>query len=164
MAPYWCVARSEQNREATAASFLGRSGFGVYLPRVREERRNHSRRIVVTPALFPNYLFVRVEAGWWNARWCIGVAALIMSGNEPAKVADAVIAELQSRERDGLVELPEPPRLRPGDPVKVISGLFCGASGLFCGMKSGDRVAVLLTFLGAQRATVLPSASIEAIR
>jgi hypothetical protein len=38
MLPYWAVARSEPGREATAASFLGKSGFAVYLPRIREWR------------------------------------------------------------------------------------------------------------------------------
>jgi hypothetical protein len=61
------VARSEPNREATAASFLGRSGYGVYLPRLRENRSSHGRRVVTMPPLFPNYLFVRIEAGWWKA-------------------------------------------------------------------------------------------------
>lgn len=147
-APYWVVARSEPGREATAASFLGKSGYAVYLPRIREERRNHGRRVVVTPPLFPNYLFIRVELGWWKARWCVGVSALIMSaGDEPAKVADAVIAELKARERNGLVQLPEPPRLRPGQPVRVACGLFTGALGLFQGMRPNA-----LRFGGGSRA------------
>jgi hypothetical protein len=51
---HWIVARSEPNREATAASFLGRAGYPVYLPRIRETRSNHGRRVVITPPLFPN--------------------------------------------------------------------------------------------------------------
>ena len=54
MAPYWAVARSEPNREATAVRFLGLAGYATYLPRIREQRTTHGRRYVVTPALFPN--------------------------------------------------------------------------------------------------------------
>ena len=56
MAPYWCVARTEVNREATAASFLGKSGYATYLPRIREQRSNHGPRVVTPPPLFPNYI------------------------------------------------------------------------------------------------------------
>jgi hypothetical protein len=77
------------------------------LPRLREESRNHGRSIVTPPPLFPNYLFVRVELGWWDARWCVGVSALIMAGDAPARVGDAVIDGIRARERDGLVQLPD---------------------------------------------------------
>jgi hypothetical protein len=158
---YWCVVRSEPGREATAASFLVKSSYEIYLPRIREWRVNHGRRVAMTPSLFPNYLFCRITAGWWNARWCCGVATLIMgAGDEPAKVADTVIDGIRGRERNGYVELPEPPRLRPGDPIKVTTGLIAGASGLVSGMRGPDRVAVLLGFLGT---AVLPVASVEAV-
>ena len=54
MAPYWAVARSEPNREATAVRFLGLAGYATYLPRIREQRTTHGRCYVVTPALFPS--------------------------------------------------------------------------------------------------------------
>jgi transcription antitermination factor NusG len=71
----------------------------------------------VTPALFPNYLFVRIELQWHAVRRTIGVASLIMSGDEPAKVADAVIDGIRARERGGYVELDEKPRLRSALPA-----------------------------------------------
>jgi transcriptional antiterminator RfaH len=155
---YWCVARSEPNREATAASFLGRSGYNVCLPRIRERRIDRGRRYVATPPLFPNYLFVRIELGWWSARWTCGVTALIMSGDEPAKVADVVIDGLRARERGGLIELEDKPRLRPGDPIKVTGGLLTSALGIYSGMRGADRVAVLLAALGV---AVLPASDVE---
>jgi transcriptional antiterminator RfaH len=158
MAGYWAVARSEPGREATAVNFLGRGGYGTYLPRIREWRINHGRRVAVTPPLFPNYLFCRIEAGWWSARWCIGVAAMILSGDQPARVPDAVIAELQGRERDGYVELPEPPRLKPGDPIRVTAGALAGMVGLYAGLRGHERVAVLLGVLGT---AVLPTGDVE---
>jgi transcriptional antiterminator RfaH len=160
--PYWAVARTEVNREGVAASFLGKSGYRTYLPRLRETRSNHGRRQVVTPCLFPCYAFVRIEAGWWDARWCIGVVNLIMGvGDEPAKVGDHIIAELKSRERNGYVELDERPGLRPGDQVKLTSGPFTGHLGLFVGMRGPERVAVLLALFGSQRPAILPAAAVE---
>ena len=161
---YWCVARSEPNREATAVHFLDLAGYATYLPRIREQRTTHGRRYVVTPALFPNYLFARIERGWWRARWSCGVTSLIMAGEEPAKVADAVIDGIKCREHGGFVVLPEAPRLRPGDPVRVVHGPLEGCLGLYAGMRGAERVALLLALLGAQRLTVLPAASVEPAR
>jgi transcriptional antiterminator RfaH len=148
--PYWCAARTEPNREPVAVHFLGLAGYDTYLPRVRERRSRNGRRIVSTPPLFPSYLFVRIEEGrWWTARWSIGIAALVStSGSTPAKIADRVIDELKGREKGGWVELPEAPRFRPGEPVRVTGGLLMGASGLFAGMRGHERVAVLLACLG----------------
>jgi transcription antitermination factor NusG len=159
-APYWAAVRSEPQREATAAAFLGRAGYVVYLPRVREWRVRHGRRVAVTPVLFPNYLFVRIELQWHRIRKTIGVSGIVTVSGEPAKVADTIIDDLKSRERDGYVALPEPPCLRPGDPIRVSGGLLIGATGLYSGMRGADRCAVLLAALGT---LVLPASSVEGI-
>jgi transcription antitermination factor NusG len=60
----------------------------------------------VRPALFPGYCFISIELQWHAARWSIGVVQLLMDGSGPARVADSIINEIRSRERDGLIELP----------------------------------------------------------
>jgi transcription antitermination factor NusG len=72
-----------------------------------------------------------------------------MDGLGPAKVSDDVIADLRSREREGVIELPKPPlRFKPGDPVRVIRGPFVERVGLVQGLRGADRVAILLGSLG----------------
>jgi transcriptional antiterminator RfaH len=95
-----------------------------------------------------------------RARWSIGVAGLIMDGVGPARVADSVIAEIRSRERDGLVELPKR-GLVPGDRVRVTTGPLRGFDGLYAGMRPRERVLVLLAVLGSQRRVLLPRDDIE---
>jgi transcription antitermination factor NusG len=161
-APYWCVARSEPNRESVAAHFLGLAGYVTYLPRIREMRSNHGRRVVTTPALFPNYLFVHVATGrWWDARWGIGIASLIMSGDQPARVSDCVISDLKNREQDGFVTLDEPPGLRLGGKVKLIAGPLTGHLGLYAGQRGPERVAVLLALFGSQRPAIVSLSAVE---
>jgi transcriptional antiterminator RfaH len=108
--PFWCAARLMPRREALAIHCLGLAGFKVYLPRLRERRIMRGRRVEVRPPLFPGYVFVAIVLQWHRARWCPGVLSLIMAGDGPARVPDDVIAELRSRERDGLIELAKPPR------------------------------------------------------
>ena len=74
-------------------------------------------------------------------------------------VPDAVIAGIRARERNGYVVLDERPGLRPGDPVRVTTGILAGMAGLYSGMRGADRVAVLLGVLGT---AVVPAGSVEA--
>ena len=110
---FWACAQIEPYRERLALHCLGLNGFEVYCPRLREQIRSRGRKIVRTPLLFPG-AFVLVVSAWWSARWSPGVRRLVMDGEVPAHVPDAVIAEIRSRERNGLVELPKPRGLMPG--------------------------------------------------
>ena len=63
-------------------------------------------------------------------------------------------AELRGRERDGLIELPKAPGLKPGDHVRIIAGPFSERLALYEGQTSHERVAVLLQFLGGRHRRV----------
>src|SRR5262245_4568355 len=74
--------------------------------------------LISAPPLFPGYCFLTVEAQWYAARWSLGVIGLIMDGIKPARVADQIIDDL--RKRNGLMELPKRPGLKPGDQVWIL--------------------------------------------
>jgi transcriptional antiterminator RfaH len=158
---YWTAARAQPQREALAQHFLQLSGYAVYLPRLRQHRMSHGRRIETRSVLFPGYLFVEIVAGWWEARWCPGTLGLVMNCDVPVRVPDKVIAEIRSRERNGLVELPS--RLRRGDWVRLTRGPFAGRLALFAGMAAHERVAVLLQLLGSERRLELAADAVEAV-
>jgi transcriptional antiterminator RfaH len=160
--PYWCVARTEPRRESAAQHFLQLAGYTVYLPRLRVVRARHGRKTERRPVLFPSYLFVLVQSGWWSARWCPGVASLLTSGDAPMPVPDVLIAEIRSRECNGLVELPRRDGFKAGDRVRVTQGPLLGHIGLYAGMRPHERVLVLLGLLGAEQRVELPKADIEA--
>jgi transcriptional antiterminator RfaH len=160
---YWACARLEPHRERLAVHCLELNGYEVYLPRLRERRISHGRKIEVRPPLFPGYAFALVTNGWWNARWTVGVLGLIMAGVAPAHVHDAVIAEIRARERGGLVELPKRDAFFAGETVRVTHGPFAGQFGLYQGQRPRERVLVLLALLGGQQRVEFPKDSVEAI-
>jgi transcriptional antiterminator RfaH len=160
---YWAVARLAPHQERLALNHLARAGFATYLPRLREWRRSHGRKIEVRPPLFPGYCFFVIEAQWHAARWSIGVIGLIMDGVRPARVADQIIDDLRQRERNGLIELASPPKFKPGDPVRVTAGPFVGHLGLYAGMKPRERVEILLQLLGAEQRVELPKDAVEVV-
>src|SRR5215469_10943444 len=159
---YWCCAQIEPYRERLAMHCLGLNGFEVYCPRLRQQIRSRGRKIERTPALFPNYAFVLIVSRWWDARWSAGVRRLVMDGELPAKVPDAVIAEIRSREKNGLVELPRPRGLAPGMRVRVISGPLSEKIGILALLKPHERVVVLLNLLGGQQRVELARSAMEA--
>jgi transcription antitermination factor NusG len=156
--PHWIVARTEPHREAFAQRCLAMAGFTSYLPRLRLVRRSAGRKVETRPPLFPGYAFVLIELQWHAARWTPGVVALVGTGT-PTRVPDSIVAEIKSREVNGLVELPPRP-LHRGDPVCIVGGIFTGQFALYDGQRPGDRVAVLLGLLGR---LTLPADHIEAV-
>jgi transcription antitermination factor NusG len=86
-----------------------------------------------------------------------------MDGEHPAHVPDAIISEIRSRERNGLVELPKPRGLAPGTRVRVVSGPLSEKIGLLAVLRPHERVLVLLHLLGGQQRVELALNAIEAV-
>jgi transcriptional antiterminator RfaH len=159
---YWAAAQLRPTQTRFALHCLTVAGYAVYVPRLRVRRARRGRDVEAAPLLFPGYAFVAIELQWRAAHYCPGVLGLVQDGQQPARVPDAVITELRGRERDGLIELPKPRGLRAGDPVRIRRGAFAGKLALYAGQAPHERVAVLLSWLGAQQRMTLPKADIEA--
>ena len=84
-----------------------------------------------------------------------------MNGVGPAAVPDGVIVASRARETGGLIDLPRPPKFRPGDRLRVIHGPFAGHVGLYAGMKPHERVEVLLAILGGSQRVTLAADAVE---
>jgi transcriptional antiterminator RfaH len=156
----WAVVQCEAQRERTVEHLLKCWHFEVYLPRIKLKNR-----IV---ALFPGYLFARLGDRIYQVMWCPHVIRLLWEPAPdgcifPAKIDDRIIVELQKRERNGLVKLPQPPRLRRGQRVRVTSGPMQGQLGIYEGMTSKDRERVLLDLLGRQVRIELSAKHLEPI-
>jgi transcriptional antiterminator RfaH len=154
--PYWAIAVALSQREDLVKHHLTQEGFEVYVPKIRAAKR--------AAPLFPGYLMVRVELRWYPIRWCPGVLKLLMAGDIPAKLADAVVDEIKGREVKGFVKLPPPPSLQEGQPVRVLSGTFAGHTAIYAGMSGTQRERVLLDLLGQSVAVTMPIGSVEPIK
>ena len=104
---YWAAAQLQPSRAGIAQVCLRRAGYEIYVPRLREPRTAHGRKVVRTPPLFPGYLFVLIHLQWHTARWAPGVTRIVLAGTAPAAVPDGVIMALRARETDGLIDLPQ---------------------------------------------------------
>jgi transcriptional antiterminator RfaH len=153
---FWSVAQTETQRENVAAHFLKQNGFETYLPKIKAAQR-------VVP-LFPAYLFVRIVTHWYDINNTIGVVQLLHAGDQPAKLKDKIVESIMARERGGIVKLPDPSRLRPGQQVRIKRGSFEGHVGIYQGMGPRDRERVLLELLGRSVPVDVSAADIDPLQ
>src|SRR5262245_17691952 len=141
--PFWACAQLQPQRERLAQHCLTLNGYETYLPRLREVRHSHGRKLEARPPLFPGYCFVAITLQWHAARWTAGVVRLVMDGAAPARVPDAVIDEIRSRECGGLIALPKPALARPAMGHQRRIGTLSPLTGCPLCSKSGQANARL---------------------
>ena len=162
-AGFWACLHIDHHRANLVLGYLALKEFETYYPRVRIRRRIGKHFGLRIEPLFRAYSFIRLFEQWHDARWAPGVINVILDGERPAKVPDQVIDRLKAQEVGGLVVLPRAPGLQRGDRVQITHGPFNQHLALYQGMRGGQRVEVLLTFLGSQQRVELPKANIRPI-
>jgi len=149
----WYLIHTKPAAELVAETNLERQGYEVYYPQVSRSVRRRQRWIDQIVALFPRYLFLRLDEGAQSlapVRSTTGVACVVRFGFGYAVVPDRLISDLRARaDADtGLHRLYPSLGLVPGMPVHVSMGPFEGLEGVFERVVGADRVIVLLKLLG----------------
>ena len=154
----WYAAQTQPRAELKASMHLHRQGFEVYLPRFLKQRRHARRREIVKTPLFPGYLFIAIDLDaqrWLSIDSTVGVARLVRVGDRPAPIPCRVIEAIKSREDAAGVVVLDRPQFARGDKIRVVEGAFRDSLGLYEGLSSEERVAILLELLGRQVRVVL---------
>jgi len=147
---HWYLLHTKPRQEALALQQLQQQGYPCYLPTLRVEKVRQGALVVVQEPLFPRYLFIQLgeEASarsWGPVRSTRGVSKLVMFGQHPARVDDALVAALQAREA-AQQATPER-RFAPGDRVQFLDGPFAGVEGVYQQPDGERRVMVLIELL-----------------
>ncbi len=151
----WYVVEAKRHGEERARAHLSRKGILAFLPLIEVVRRYRIRRVRVLEALFPGYLFVRLDPAdhrEWNAVcWSPGVRRILSIADTPVPVPDEVIAVIQQRIRDlGFVRPGF--RFAAGSRVRILRGPLAGLEAVFARPLSRQgRVRVLVELLGGRR-------------
>jgi transcriptional antiterminator RfaH len=161
----WYVVVSKPFAEKTALYWLndmfrGVEGYESYLPYAVTQRPARKGKVNAEPLvrpLFARHLFVRLDLDverWKRIFNTQGVSSMLMFGERPLPVRDAVIAEIREREDGELGErLPKngPQGKNPviaveADPVVEVSPVLSAEEIL--ALKTGDQLKV--SHLGAE--------------
>jgi len=160
----WYLIYTKPRSEQKAVTHLDEQGFKTYLPRCRIQKMRKSRRIAVTEALFPNYLFIRLDDkldNWAPIRSTPGVSKLVRFGQMPARVPDIFIDSLKANDdENGLQEIASP-SFKHGDKVRLLDGPMAGLEAIYQTAKGSDRAMIMLSVLGNLTRVELKSDGLE---
>jgi len=142
----WYAVRVRSGGEFSTSESLQVRGYEVFLPHYRR-RRHHSDRITTTDAaLFPGYLFCRMQAGVSGLMMSTpGVISLVGAGRTPIPIDNDEILSLQKalEFRPG-----QPwPFLHVGQNVRIEDGPFRGVRGVIVHVKNGHKLVVSIPLL-----------------
>src|SRR4051812_18010424 len=104
---FWACARLHPSREFVAQRFVAMVGLSLYVPVVKTVTLQRGQKVARIEPLFRCYGFLRVESRWCDARSAPGVNHILMHGEVPAIVPDAIVDCIRRRERGGIVSLPK---------------------------------------------------------
>ena len=158
----WYVVYSKPHKENSARYHISAKGLEVFFPRLSLPR--NAKRLNPVIPLFPNYLFVRLNAEseeYGFVSWSPGVSRIIGFNGRPAPLDDEVVGFLRTRsDSEGIIQTQS--SLKRGQEVRVTEGPFSGLSGIISEPPNGKgRVKVLLTLLNRNADVDLPVGHIE---
>lgn len=153
----WYAVNTQPKREPLAEQNLVRQDFETFSPKISKVVRHARRAIATKVALFPGYMFVRLDLSrdrWRSVNGTFGVVGLVMEGDLPKAVPNGIVEGfVAATNAMGLFETRE--EIAAGNTVRVLSGPFADRLGRVVELKGHERVAILLEMMGAQRPLTL---------
>jgi transcription elongation factor/antiterminator RfaH len=145
----WYVAHTQPRAESRAVTHLEWQGYSVFCPRYRKTVRHARKAKQVLAPLFPNYLFLRLDASrylWRAVNGTRGVVRLISQGETPAPLPRGIVEALLAKTNAGVVDWT--PAFKIGQAVRIADGPFADLVGKLEHLDAAGRVRVLLDLLG----------------
>ncbi len=157
----WYLIYTKPRQEEVAVRNLDRQRYEVFLPKIRQVRRRHGRRMSCIEPMFPRYLFISLDThrdNWGPIRSTIGVSNMVKFGNNPACVPKDLVEMLIKQGDESGVHRVDIEEFKAGGRIRICEGPLMGYEGIFIAKTSRDRVTVLLDIVGKQsRLFVNPS-------
>jgi transcription elongation factor/antiterminator RfaH len=160
----WYVAQTRARQEQLAALNLEAQQFEIFLPQIIKTVRHARRMRTVKAAVFPGYLFIRLDPAqhrWRSVNGTIGVSRLLAGSEGPMPAPIGVVEALKGYvDEQGYCQLNRD--LVAGQQVRVITGPFVSLMGEVLSMDDKGRTRVLLEIMGGKVVTALERSSLEA--
>ena len=161
----WYVIQTKPKKEEEAKSYLSTKGVEIFSPLLETFSLRNGRMSKEFKPLFPSYIFGKfdLEQNYPLVRWGRGVKKVLGYGGYPISVAEEVIQIIKDRtDTDGIVRRKS--NFQPSDVVRIKSGPLKDLNGIFeRWMSDGERVRVLLNFIGYQPAVEMHYSMVEKV-
>lgn len=154
----WYLIQTKPRQEARAEEHLLRQHFECYRPVQAQAAATKTRRLV-DEALFPGYLFIRMDLShsWYPIRSTRGVSRIVSFGSLPCPVPDALIEQIQQR-----LQAPAPTPAAAfvqGERVLVKTG-NSDLQAIFLSNDGEERAVILLNLMQREQRITLPRSSL----
>jgi transcriptional antiterminator RfaH len=162
--PRWFLVHCKPREDGRALEHLERQGFECYRPAREVERHRDGRKYTITEALFPRYLFVRldcVQDNWYPIRSTRGVDRVVRFNDYPAPVPNGVIDAIRMRLNGSSAR---EPYLKPGERVQITEGAFSQVEAIFVAADGDERVILLLHILQKDQKLTFPLHSVRKLK
>jgi|5_EtaG_2_1085323.scaffolds.fasta_scaffold169396_1 transcriptional antiterminator RfaH len=152
----WYVIQCKANQQQRAESNLCNQGFDIFSPCIAVERIVRRKRVVREEAVFPGYIFIRldIEQSDWRALSSTrGVGKIVSFNGSPRSVSDDLISALHQQ-----FDAQEKPvaLFKAGDKVQVTDGCFKDIEAIVKAVTPDERVIVLLHILHSPQTLAFP--------
>jgi transcriptional antiterminator RfaH len=157
----WYVVLTKVRSEENAQFHLNARNIEVFYPKLLLPVARSGRQVV---SLFPNYLFVRIDASspeYYQVVWCHGVKKIVSFGGAPSSVENSVVDFMRDQaDPRGLIMARS--TLKAGDEVQITNGPFKGLVGIIqAPPDTKSRVRVLMGILSRQVQVEVPAGYIN---
>ncbi len=159
----WYALYTCSRHEKRVAEQMERQSISCFLPLYRSVRRWKDRRKELELALFPGYVFVRIELeNRLQVLRLPGAVGLVSFNGQPAALSCEEMEALQSRLADTSRIEPHP-YLRAGRRVRVCNGPMQGLEGIMVRRKDRCRVVFSVDLIARSVAVEVDEADLEAV-
>lgn len=149
----WYLAASKANDEERAVKNLENQKITAFSPFLKVEKIYAGKRKIVTEAMFPGYLFIKLSPQdplWHKVRSTRGVRDWVRFSGNAAKVPKDLVELLIQENKQQLADENVRAYFNQGDAVEILSGPFRGLKGIYQASSGEQRSLILIEFLGKQ--------------
>lgn len=155
----WLLVRYKINERLRFERNLYNQNIEFYIPRIFTNTLKNNQKSEV---LFPGYGFVKnVNINLQALSNTLGLISVIRFGAQLAIVKRSMINQFKELEYKSKIQPISTNRLAKGDMVLVTSGPFKGYMSQILTTPIKDRVNILISLLGSERAITISSANLQ---
>ncbi|MDF1738947.1 MAG: transcription termination/antitermination NusG family protein [Verrucomicrobiales bacterium] len=165
---WFCVRTKPKTEHVAARNLLTYAKLEeVFCPRIRYEKATRRGKAWFVEALFPGYIFAKFNLieDLRTVNATTNVTGVLRFADRYPTIEDALITALQGEfpEEDGSVRVLET-SINEGDEVVIDEGVLKGMTTIVSRISlNGDRVAVLMDWLGQEREVEVSVKSISPV-
>ncbi|HEX7190359.1 MAG TPA: transcription termination/antitermination NusG family protein [Thermoanaerobaculia bacterium] len=158
----WEILHLRSRQEKAVARLLADHHEPFYLPQIEKQVRRDGRTFRSFLPLFSGYLFIRGTESVREVLWRTQAVARVIRVDDQAQF-HRELQQIRSLQLAGATLIPRV-EMAPGDPVKIVSGVFSGYVGTLLRERDAVRLVVSITALNKAVVAELPREAVAPVR